>query len=172
MTLAIGNDRRPRSAGFTLIELSIALFVLAVLVAFAAPSFLRAYNSQVLRETALTFSTTCQLARVQAVTQQRPAMLRIDLERQVFWVVQTAKTEDGTEGEEQTVKVVELPPRVRLMAAERADGEFRGEKRVEVTFYPNGTCDSLSVLFRGGEPGGLAATLDPITGQAIPYAVK
>lgn len=172
MTLATGCERRPRTAGFTLIELSIALFVLAVLVAFTVPSFVRAYNSQLLRETALTFSTTCQLARVQAVTQQRPAMLRMDLERQVFWVVQAAKAEPDAEPEEQTVKVVELPPRVRLVAAERADGEFRGEKRVEVVFYPNGTCDSVSVLFRGNEPGGLAATLDPMTGQAIPYAVK
>ncbi len=172
MTSATGNDRLAGRAAFTLIELSIALFVLAMLVAFAVPSFVRAYNSQVLRETALTFSTTCQLARVQAVTQQRPVMLRIDLERQVFWVVQAAKPGPDTEAEEQTIKVVELPPRVRLVAAERADGEFRGEKRVEIVFYPNGTCDELSVLFRGNEPGGLAATLDPITGQAIPYAVK
>jgi prepilin-type N-terminal cleavage/methylation domain-containing protein len=161
-----------RRNGFTLIELSIAVFIMAMIVAVAVPQFVRSYNNQLLSETARTFATTCQLARVQAVIQQTKATLHIDLDRQMFWVTQPLKTEDGSTGEDQTLKVFELPKRVMIASAARVDGAQPHDKLVDVTFYPNGTCDSVMVLFRGGERGGLLATLDPITCQAIPYAVK
>ncbi len=172
MMSATGSEHmRPRHA-FTLIELSIAVFILALVVAVAMPAFVRSYNSQLLAETARTFATTCQLARVQAVTQQRKATLHMDLERQVFWVTQTAMVGEGEEGDEQTLKVYELPKRVTIVSAERVDESDRQGRLVEATFYPNGTCDSLTVVFRGVERGGLGATLDPITCQAIPYPVR
>lgn len=166
-TSATGSKR-----GFTLIELSIAVFIIAMVMAVALPSFVRSYNSAMLSETARTFATTCQLARIQAVTQQRPATLHIDIERQMFWVTQVLKTEDDPTGSEQTLKVFELPKRVSLVSAERIDGPSRREKLVDATFYPNGTCDSVTVVFRNGERGGVAATVDPITGVAVPYSVK
>ena len=161
-----------RRQGFTFIELSIAVFIIGMLVLVALPSFVRSYNSVLLGETLRTFATTCQLARIQAVSQQKPATLYIDVERQMFWVTQVLKTEDDPTGSEQTLKVHQLPARVRLISVERVDAPARQEKLVETIFYPNGTCDSVTVVFRGNEPGGLAATLDPITCQATPYPVK
>ena len=171
-TSVTGSDRMQRRHAFTLIELSIAVFIMAMIVAVAMPQFVRSYNSQLLNETARTFATTCQLARVEAVTRQMRATLHIDLERQMFWATQPVKTEDGTTGEDQTLKVYQLDKRVVLVSAERDDGAPGQAKLVDVAFYPNGTCDSVTVVFRGGERGGLAATLDPITCQAVPYAVK
>jgi Tfp pilus assembly protein FimT len=148
------------------------MFIVAMVVAVALPSFVRAYNSAVLSETARTFATTCLLARVQAVSQQQPATLHIDVDRQMFWVTQPIKTSDEPAGGEQTIKVVEIPKRISLVSVERADGSARQEKLVEATFYPNGTCDSVTVVFRGSERTGLTATLDPMTCQANPYPVK
>ena len=167
-TLVTGN--RTWRAGFTLIELSIAVFIMALLLALSAPAFVRSYNSALLNETGRTFATTCLLARVQAIVQQRSAILHIDLERQVFWVTQPVKTEEGESGE-QTLKVCQLSKRVVMVSAERTD-EAKQEKIVDVAFYPNGTCDSVTVVFRGSESGGLAAMVDPITCQAALYAVK
>jgi type II secretion system protein H len=167
-TLATGSDAR--RAGFTLIELSIAVFIMALLLALSAPAFVRSYNSALLSETARSFSTTCQLARVQAITQQQNATLHIDLERQVFWVTQPLKNEDG-ETTEQTLKVFQLSQRVSVVSAERADSA-KQEKLVDVVFYPNGTCDPVTVVFRGVDPGALAAMVDPITCQAALYPVK
>ena len=166
--LATGSDAR--RAGFTLIELSIAVFIMALLLAISAPSFVRSYNTALLNETARTFTTTCLLARVQAIVQQHNATLHIDLERQVFWVTQPVKNEDG-ESSEQTLKVCQLSKKVTLVSAERADEAKQG-KIIDVVFYPNGTCDPVTVVFRGSERGALAASLDPITCQAVPYAVK
>ena len=63
-TSVTGSDRMQRRHAFTLIELSIAVFIMAMIVAVAMPQFVRSYNSQLLNETARTFATTCQLARV------------------------------------------------------------------------------------------------------------
>lgn len=172
MTSGTGNRPQQRRHGFTLTELVIVMFIISMFVAVAMPSFIRSYNSAVLSETVRTFGTTCQLARIQAVTQQRPATMHIDLERQMFWVTQKIKTEDEPEGSEQTLKVHELSKRVTLVSAERIDAPARQEKFVETQFYPNGTCDPVTVVFRGNDRSALAATVDPITCQAEVYAVK
>jgi len=157
-----------RRHAFSLIELSIAVFIIAIIIAVALPSFVRSYNQAVLNETARTFATTCLLGRVQAVTQQKPATLHIDLEHQMFWLTQTSGT-----GEEQTLKTYQIDKRVQLASGELVDGSAKsGGKLAEILFYPNGTCDSITVVFRSGERGGVAATLDPITCQANPYPVK
>jgi prepilin-type N-terminal cleavage/methylation domain-containing protein len=171
MTLVTGNDRQ-RIVGFTLIELSIAVFIVAMIMAVAAPSFVRSYNSAVLNETARAFGTTCLFARIEAVTRQKVAKLHIDLERQMFWVAQNLPTEEGG-AEGQTTKVYQVPQRVALVSAELVDGPPKQEKQVEVTFYPNGTCDAVTVVFRGGdERQGLALNIDPLTAQATTYPVK
>jgi hypothetical protein len=98
--------------------------------------------------------------------------VHIDIDRQMFWVEQVLPTEDGgTEG--QTTKVHEVPRRVALVSAELVDGPAKQEKQVEVMFYPNGTCDAVTVVFRGGdERQGLALTVDPLTARGTTYPVK
>jgi hypothetical protein len=44
---------------------------------------------------------------------------------------------------------------------------------VMAMFYPNGTCDTFTVTFRGAEKGsGLAIVVDPVTSRAVPWPVK
>ena len=159
------------SNAFTLIELSIVVLIVAMVMTISAPAFVRSYNSAVLGETARAFTTTCQLARLQAVTRQANAVLHVDLDRQAFWLTQVVKTEGEATGDV-TIKTYRLSPRVVLVSAERADGDGKSEKSVEVHFYPNGTCDALTVVFRGSERTALAANLDPVTCKAYAYAVK
>jgi len=164
-TSATGNN------AFTLIELSIVVFIIAMVMAISAPAFLRSYNSAVLGETARRFSTTCQLARLQAVTKQANAVLHVDVDRQAFWLTQTVKTDDES-ASDLTIKTFRLSPRVTLVSAELVDGPAKMEKYVEAQFYPNGTCDALAVVFRGTERNALVANLDPITCKATAALVK
>lgn len=171
-TSATGSKRLARRGAFTLIELSIVVFILAILMAVSLPNFVRSYNAAVLNETARSFATLCQLARIQAVSQQKNATLHIDLERQVFWISQSVRNEDGSQ-EEQSLKVTELSNRVAVVAAVRQDQSPSTENEVEINFYPNGTCDPVYVILRGTERGnGLCALIDPITIQATIYPVK
>ena len=159
------------SSAFTLIELSIVVFIVAIVMAIGAPAFVRSYNSAVLRETARAFTTICQLARLQAVTRQAPALLHVDVDRQAFWLTQISKTADEA-ASDRTIKTCRLSPRVALVSVERVDGPVEVGKYAEAQFYPNGTCEALTVVFRGTDRTALAVTLDPITCKATATVVK
>jgi len=88
------------------------VFIIAILWRFPFPSFVRSYNAAVLKESARSFATLCQFARIQAVVAAADATLHIDLGRQMFWVSQPVSNEEGAQGE-QSLKVIELSNRVR-----------------------------------------------------------
>lgn len=172
MTLATGN-RRKRS-GFTLIELSIALFIIAIIMAVSVPSFIRSYNASLIDSTGRTVITSCQFARLNAVLHQQKVEFYIDLDRQTMWLAQTETNEaDSAESSGQVLKTIEMPARVGLVSAQVGDEPLQQRGQVAATFYPNGTCDAFTVTFRGAEKGnGLAIVVDPVTGRAIPWPVK
>jgi prepilin-type N-terminal cleavage/methylation domain-containing protein len=172
-TLPTGSNRKAPQAAFTLIELSIAIFIMAMILAIAVPQFVRSYNASLLNAMGRSFATTCQYARVEAVLRQQKSILHIDLDRQTFWVTQLMRAPDAVELNEQVLKVVELPRQVALVSAETADVAARQRGGVEATFYPNGTCDAVTVVFRGSEKGSaLAVEVDPVTARASAYPVK
>jgi prepilin-type N-terminal cleavage/methylation domain-containing protein len=172
-TLATGSSRELRRGGFTLIELSIVVFIMAMLVAATIPFFVRTYHAQLLAGMGRSFAVTCQYARVEAVLRQQKTILHVDLDKQTFWVTQSFRVTDAVESSEQVLKVVELPEQVTLVSAETADVAARQRGAVEATFYPNGTCDAVTVVFRGTEKGSaLAVEVDPVTARASPYEVK
>jgi len=167
-----------RAAGFSLIELSIAVFIVAIIMAVSIPSFIRSYNNSVLNETGRTVVTCCQLARLNAVLHQRKVVFHIDLDRQVIWLTQpmtneTAEAANDPDTADLPLKKIEVSPRIGLVSAQLADQppEQRGE--VDALFYPNGTCDGFTVTFRGAEKGsGLAIVVDPVTSRGVPWPVK
>lgn len=171
-TLATGCRGRARRAAFSLIELSIVVFIIAILMAIALPSFVRSYNGMILTDAARSFATICQMARIDAVSQQQTATVHINLDRQMFWLTQTVRGEDGVR-EERRLKVIELSNRIALVDAVRTDGPVTGDKQIDVDFYPNGTCDPVYIILQGTERGGgLCAVIDPITIRANIYPVK
>lgn len=163
------------TGAFTLIELSVVVFIIALMVAISVPGFVRSYNGMQLDEAARAFATTCQYARIQAVSRQRPATLHISVEQQSFWLSQLW-VEGDAEPQEIVLKRVVLPARAALVRLDRDAAEAVGTNDADaasIQFLPNGTCEGGTVVFRGSEKGqGLAATVDPITGKATVYAIK
>jgi len=170
---AIRFDRRQRNGvAFTLIELSVAVFILVVLLAAAAPSFVRSFNTSVVSAAARSLATTCQFARHQAVAYREPTVLHLDLDKRLYWITQTAPTNSNADTDI-TLHITELSPRVTLVSAQLGDEPPQQGGQVDVTFHPNGTCDALTVVFRGQERGSfLGLTVDPITASATAYPVQ
>ena len=173
-TLATGSEAGRRADGFTLIELSIAVFIIAIIIAISVPSFLRSYNAELLNATGRTVATSCEFAKLNAVLHQRNVACYIDMDKQTIWLMQfAAPNSDGAESESQILKTVEISPRISLLSAQVGDQLAQQKGQVEATFYPNGTCDAFVVTLRGVEKGsGLEVVVDPVTCRGMLWPVK
>jgi prepilin-type N-terminal cleavage/methylation domain-containing protein len=176
-TSATGNKRpwKRAAAGFTLIELSIALFIISILVALLVPNFIRSYNSQMLNSTGRSVITACEFARLNAVLHQQKVAFHVDLDKSKIWLtlVGTTRATDSIDSQDEALKTIEIPGRVGLASMQIGDQTPQQKGQVEVLFYPNGTCDGFTIAFRGVEKGaGLAVVVDPVTSRGMPWDVK
>ena len=176
MILATGNDARCRESGFTLIELSIAVFIIAIIIAVTAPSFVRSYNAEVLNAMGRTIATSCEFAKLNAVLHQQKVGYYIDMDRQTIWLMQAASTNDTADGsshEGDVLKTIPMPSHVGLSSAQLGELMPEGKGQIEATFYPNGTCDAFAVTLHGVEKGsGLEVIVDPVTCRGMLWPVK
>jgi prepilin-type N-terminal cleavage/methylation domain-containing protein len=174
-TSAIGNDARRQRAGFTLIEMSIAVFIIAIIIAVAMPNFVRSYNAQLLNATGRTLATSCEFAKLNAVLHQQKVACYIDMDKQTVWLMQfsSAPDADKLQPQSQILKTIEISPRIALVSAQSGDDLPQQKGQVEVTFYPNGTCDPFTVTLRGAEKAsGLEVVVDPVTCRGMLWPIK
>jgi prepilin-type N-terminal cleavage/methylation domain-containing protein len=175
MTTSATGNRSARRAGFSLIELSIVVFILAIVLAVSMPSFIRSYNAATLNETGRTVITSCQFAKLNAVLRQQKVAFYIDLDKRTISLTQFAGTNapDGSDSSTVVLKTIEISPRIGVSSVQIGDQPAEQRGQVEATFYPNGTCDAFTVTFRGAEKGsGLAIMVDPVTCRGMPWVVK
>jgi prepilin-type N-terminal cleavage/methylation domain-containing protein len=175
MTTSATGNRPARRAGFTLIELSIVLFILAVIMAVSIPSFIRSYNAAILNATGRTVITSCQFAKLNAVLRQKNVAFYIDIDKRTISLTQFTgtNTTDNDDSSSVTLKTIDIPSRVSVASVQLGDQPPEQRGQVEATFYPNGTCDAFTVTFRGAEKGsGLAIMVDPVTCRGLPWVVK
>jgi prepilin-type N-terminal cleavage/methylation domain-containing protein len=175
MTLATGNDGRSGDRGFTLIELSIAVFIIAIIIAVTIPSFVRSYNGEVLNAMGRTIATSCEFAKLNAVLHQQKVGYFIDMDHQIIWLMQatTNGAAHGSSSDAQVLKSIPMSSRIGLSSAQLGELMPEGKGQVEATFYPNGTCDAFAVTLRGVEKGsGLEVIVDPVTCRGMLWPVK
>jgi prepilin-type N-terminal cleavage/methylation domain-containing protein len=92
---------RPQSRAFTLIELCVVLFILALLAAAAMPSMESAFKEQALRNDGHQLSMMVKTAVIQSEEQQRPYQLTLDGKELVLMPVRDAianEKPDGNDG--------------------------------------------------------------------------
>ena len=133
--------------GFTLIELAVTLFVLALGVAVAAPSLARGIDTVRARAETAGLATFLRAAREQAITHNRPYEVRV-------------KTEEG---------VIELRTGETVLASQRpalgvrviADSPTSGT----VTFLPQGLSSGARLRVEGPGRRAYLVTVDALTGR-------
>lgn len=163
MTSRTGSDR-----AFTLVEVTIVIFIMATMMAVAVPYYLHYYHEARLAAAAREFATATQWARLQAVTGQREAVVEFDLDRQSYAV--TAPKTATKPGE---ALAIGMPPKVRLATAQVGEEPPLDSGRCTARFYPNGTCDAMTVVFRGADQRGVTTVaVDPVTARATVYGVR
>jgi len=73
------------SDGFTLLELSIVLLIVAIAAAFVIPR-LRSTDAQALESAAARLATTARYLYQEAAFRRRPMRLNLDLDKHAYWV--------------------------------------------------------------------------------------
>jgi len=133
--------------GFTLLELAVTLFVLALGVAVAAPSLSRGVDTVRARAETAGIATFLRAARERAITHNRPYEVEV-------------KTEDG---------VIELHAGQRVLASRRLALGVRvladPPTSRTVTFLPQGLSSGARLRVEGPGSRVYLVTVDALTGR-------
>ena len=188
MRLPTSNSRfrlaaRPRRTnGFSLVELTVVLVILAVMVLLILPELRGTFEGELLRSTGRQLTRAMHLAYSQSVTVHQPHRVRIDTREGRYVLERPAE-----EGSSNFVPLRDLPgaegkldPRITLEIRPRMDATEGQEQGMEppppapddsagpgqwIAFYPDGTADPREILLRDREGFGFALRINPVTAR-------
>ena len=158
-TSAAGNElvmADTRDRGFTLIELMIAVLIIALVLAVSYPSLSRGSTALHLRATGRDILNTLRYAREKSVTEQTGMIVAVDREKQKLILTNAL----GDLGREYFLPRDVKIERMALSGTEIQDGVM------VIRFLPNGSADSAEILIASSTGSRLKIIADPITGGA------
>ena len=148
--------------GFTLLELTLVMFFMAIIAGLSTPFVMSTLDRMELQTSARKVASTLRYARSEAITSKKPVVFSGNLDRNQFWVTQGHKNE--------TPKITSLTGPIRLdhFISEGEDNHFRDDE-FTVTFYPQGNSSGGLIGININESRNLenyyAISIDPITGK-------
>ena len=140
----------PRTAAYTLIEIMIVVAILGIVMAMGVPAIYRVFHKESMRKAVADIVDKCNLARAQAIMRGEPVVWRIDPRTLV---------PEGIAVEMLDVNFI----------------EYKDQEEARVRFYPNGTCDELTVVLRSHEKDRIEyrkISLECTTGLATAEALR
>ncbi len=133
--------------GFTLIELTVTLFILGLGVAVAAPSLARGVDTVRARAETAGIATFLRAAREKAITHNHPYEVRVRTEEGVI-ELRTGETVVASRRLARGVRVIADPPTSRT-----------------VTFLPQGLSSGARLRVEGPGRRAYLVTVDALTGR-------
>jgi prepilin-type N-terminal cleavage/methylation domain-containing protein len=143
------NSRRGEQAGFTLLELIVTMFVIALTMALAVPVIGRSSDAIRARAEVAGFAAVLRHARERAITSRQPHAVIIDPAAHRMTI-----RAGGTDGEVRETKT--LPERLGV--------EATPPPALSVRFEPEGTSSGASYKLTAGDVI-YRVTVDSITGR-------
>jgi len=167
MSLLSGRtpEKPGHARGFTLIELTVALFIIGAITALTIPVFLGNMDSLKFRRAVQDVTSVMRYARSQAILKQRTNWVAFNLLEDRYF------SGDGFDGkgpllDDDGVKPYFLPRDILLGGFRWMDGSEE-PKMGWVRFYPNGSSSGGSVIIAGANGKGVARiVMEPFTGLA------
>lgn len=141
------NGRRPMrpGAGFSLIELLVALVLVSAFLVIALPTFFGSSETLKTREAARQIHRILKTARSEAITWAQPTVVAVDTQAQRVALLDSA--------------VAYAVPAGLHLARDGSNGD-----PLQVTFYPDGTTTGGTFTLAGRRKT-LRFTFEPLTGQ-------
>ncbi len=170
-----------RKAGFTLLELTVVLFILTLAVALIAPSLGRPFGQLRLQAASKDLAALCRFARTQAISQQGVVEVVLDRQTNAYWLrgpewlisrlsgiehVNTAENpEQPWEARWRQARVRALPSGVTLKSVVLNTGPLREDERGAMAFFPNGSSTGGEVWLSNEKGRGYRIVVDPSIGR-------
>ena len=178
------------SAGFSLLELTVVVFILILATALVAPGFSRSFGQLRLKAATRDIAALFRFARAQAVTSQGVLEVVLDRHTNSYWLQGPNWIIDGLSGSNQApgggspekaweaqisqVRVRPLPTGVILKSVVLETGPLREDERGSIAFYPQGSSTGGEVVVSDEKGRGYKIVVDPSVGlvriQAGPAA--
>jgi prepilin-type N-terminal cleavage/methylation domain-containing protein len=168
------------SSAFTLIEMMIVVAIMAVVMTMSVPIIYRVFHKEALAKTVSQIVEVCSHARARAILQGtmtevvfHPKEKRLEVSGGT-----AAKSSNGTDAGPVQVGnsapsslsglSAEIPEKIdlQMVAVNLVDYVEIGAETAHVRFYPNGTCDEMTVILRGDDNEQRGVTLEVTTGLA------
>lgn len=155
-----------RDAGFTLLELAVAIFIMVIILMLAVPTLDGVLADRRLRRSLDAFNGVVRQAQQRSVTERRSYLITWD-EGKVG-----LRPEGLMEGEDD-----EPEPLMTLSRSESLKFSFPAaimeDPPAEWVFWPTGNCEPAVVRYRGKD-GAWTASYSPLTGRAevVSYVAK
>jgi len=146
--LRIRNTRRTR-VGFTLVELIVVLFIIALVAAVALPAVGRGVDALQLRAEVATFATFLRYAREQAITRREAQEVTINADAHLLTL--------RAAGAERARASRRFSPRISIRA-ESPTG-------LSITFSPGGVSTGGSFRLVGPDGRAYRVSVNPLTGR-------
>ncbi|MDE2485032.1 MAG: GspH/FimT family pseudopilin [candidate division NC10 bacterium] len=169
-----------RKAGFTLLELTVVLFILALTAALIAPAFGRSFGQVQLKAAAKDVATVCRFARTQAISHQGIVEVVLDRRANAYWLrgpewiisrlggieqVETAEhPEQPWEVRWRQARVRSLPGGVTFKSVILDTGPLREDERAAIAFFPQGSSTGGEVWLSDEKGRGYRIVVDPSMG--------
>lgn len=140
--------------GVTLLELLVALSIVALAATVVYPSFASALAEMRLRAAARQFVAACRTTRLHAMRDRIDYRMHIEREKSQILFVRA---------DEARYQTIDLPSHVVVKEARRLTGETDRASRVTIYFYPNGTCEGGQIVLENERGRRAALQIDPLT---------
>lgn len=151
MKLRIANCESRIARGFTLIEIMVVVAVMGLLMALGLPAIFNGLKSEGIRRAVNDLQEACNKARAQAILSGSVAELTFSPQAGTFGAA-------GFSGK--------IPGNVALHMLDVNLSEFKDAESAHVRFFPNGTCDEMTVVLQSDRNEWRMISLEVTTGLA------
>jgi len=148
------------SQGFTILEIIIVLFLLAGLLGIILPRISLEEN---LGSVGRRMVGTVRSLQSLAMTTQKTVRLYVDIDRGVYWPVILDGNQEKIPIEAAWATPLSLPAAIRVSDILVTQGK-KELGRVDLSFYPTGRIDPVTMHFVDARNNILAIAIEPVTG--------
>ncbi|MCU0770605.1 MAG: prepilin-type N-terminal cleavage/methylation domain-containing protein [Verrucomicrobia bacterium] len=168
-----GTDGKARPEGaFTLIEVMVVVAILGVILAISIPAIHRAKDQAPLIQTVKEIQKVCSLARARAIFSGATAQVVFRPYERTFALAGGSLGESGFKAGQPSTTSGIIHENLAVEMLDVNLMEFKDQDLAVVNFYPNGTCDELTIVLRSDRNEWRKISLEATTGLATVGGVR